>query len=87
MNLEVKIGDLVLKNPVMTASGTFGYGPEFEPFIDINRLGELLKTKSVAKAVLSHIVEDDIPMLRQFVETYTGEAEMIIAEDNLVINL
>lgn len=42
MNLEVKIGDLVLKNPVMTASGTFGYGPEFEPFIDINRLGGIL---------------------------------------------
>ena len=42
MNLEVKIGDLVLKNPVMTASGTFGYGPEFEPFIDINRLGGIV---------------------------------------------
>lgn len=39
MNLAVKIGDLELKNPVMTASGTFGYGPEFEDFINLNRLG------------------------------------------------
>jgi dihydroorotate dehydrogenase (NAD+) catalytic subunit len=42
MNLKVKIGNLELKNPVMTASGTFGYGPEFEDFIDINRLGGIL---------------------------------------------
>jgi len=42
MNLAVKIGDLELKNPVMTASGTFGYGPEFEDFIDINRLGGMV---------------------------------------------
>jgi ribonuclease BN (tRNA processing enzyme) len=55
--------------------------------IDINRLGELMKTKSVAKAVLSHIVDENIPMLKQFVETYTGETDLIIAEDNLVIDL
>ncbi len=42
MNLAVKIGDLEFKNPVMTASGTFGYGPEFEDFIDINRLGGIV---------------------------------------------
>ena len=42
MNLAVKIGGLDLKNPVMTASGTFGYGPEFEDFIDINRLGGIV---------------------------------------------
>ncbi len=42
MNLAVKIGGLELKNPVMTASGTFGYGPEFEDFIDINRLGGIV---------------------------------------------
>ncbi|MBL7112263.1 MAG: dihydroorotate dehydrogenase [Bacteroidales bacterium] len=39
VNLEVKIGDLVFKNPVSTASGCFGYGPEYEDFIDIDRLG------------------------------------------------
>ncbi|TFU92933.1 dihydroorotate dehydrogenase [Barnesiella sp. WM24] len=37
--LEVKIGDLSFKNPVLTASGTFGYGLEFSDFIDLNRLG------------------------------------------------
>ena len=37
--LEVHIGDLQLKNPVMTASGTFGYGTEYTDFIDLGRLG------------------------------------------------
>lgn len=38
-NLNVQVGGLALKNPVMTASGTFGYGLEFADFIDLNRLG------------------------------------------------
>ena len=38
-NLKVQIGDLILKNPVMTASGTFGYGTEYADFIDLGRLG------------------------------------------------
>lgn len=37
--LGVKIGSLHLVNPVLTASGTFGYGEEFADFIDLNRLG------------------------------------------------
>ena len=37
--LNVNIGNLALKNPVMPASGTFGYGLEFADFIDLNRLG------------------------------------------------
>lgn len=37
--LQVNIGKLALKNPVMTASGTFGYGIEFADFVDLNRLG------------------------------------------------
>lgn len=36
-DLNVKIGSLTLKNPVMTASGTFGYGLEFADFIDLSR--------------------------------------------------
>jgi len=40
--LEVRIGCLALKNPVMTASGTFGYGEEFSPFCDLNRLGAVV---------------------------------------------
>ena len=37
--LEVKLGQLTMKNPVATASGTFGYGEEYAPFIDLSRLG------------------------------------------------
>lgn len=40
--LQVDIGGLVLKNPVMTASGTFGYGEEYSHYIDLNRLGALI---------------------------------------------
>ncbi len=39
IDLSVDLGFLKLKNPVLTASGTFGYGLEFIPFIDLNRLG------------------------------------------------
>ena len=39
---EVKIGNLVFKNPVLTASGTFGYGEEFNDFIDLNALGGII---------------------------------------------
>jgi len=38
-DLSVNIHQLQLKNPVMTASGTFGFGVEFEDFIDLNQLG------------------------------------------------
>ena len=38
-NLNINIGNLQLKNPVMTASGTFGYGPEFSDFFDVSRIG------------------------------------------------
>lgn len=37
--LSVNIGSLQLKNPVLTASGTFGYGEEFSDFLDLSRLG------------------------------------------------
>ena len=40
--LEVMVGGIKLKNPVMTASGTFGYGEEFSPFIDLNKLGAMI---------------------------------------------
>ncbi len=42
VNLGFSIGDLQFKNPVLTASGTFGYGTEFEDFIDISRLGGII---------------------------------------------
>lgn len=41
-DLRVKIAGIPLKNPVMTASGTFGYGNEFTPFFDLNALGAII---------------------------------------------
>ncbi len=41
-DLKVNIGGLEFQNPVLTASGTFGYGPEFEDFLDINSLGGIV---------------------------------------------
>ncbi|MBC8434013.1 MAG: dihydroorotate dehydrogenase [Desulfobacterales bacterium] len=41
-NTRIDIGGLELKNPVMTASGTFGYGREFADLIDLNRLGAII---------------------------------------------
>lgn len=40
--LEVEVGGIRMKNPVMTASGTFGYGEEFSPFIDLDKLGAIV---------------------------------------------
>ncbi len=40
--LTVEIGPLKLKNPVMTASGTFGYGEEYAPYVDLNSLGAII---------------------------------------------
>ena len=42
VQLSTKIGSLELKNPVMTASGTFGYGTEYADFMDISRLGAII---------------------------------------------
>ncbi len=41
-DLTIAIGGMTLKNPVMTASGTFGYGEEYAPFVDLNRLGAVV---------------------------------------------
>jgi len=48
-DLKVNIGGLELKNPVLTASGTFGYGLEFDDFIDVNRLGGIVVKATTAK--------------------------------------
>ncbi len=47
MNTEVKIAGITFKNPVMTASGTFGSGMEYSDFVDLNKLGAVV-TKGVA---------------------------------------
>ncbi len=47
MNTQVTLAGVILKNPVMTASGTFGSGMEYSEFVDLNRLGAVV-TKGVA---------------------------------------
>ncbi|TNF55305.1 dihydroorotate dehydrogenase, partial [bacterium] len=42
VNLTTSLGKLTLKNPVMTASGTFGYGSEYSEFVNLNNLGAVL---------------------------------------------
>jgi dihydroorotate dehydrogenase (NAD+) catalytic subunit len=42
VNLGFSIGDLHFTNPVLTASGTFGYGSEFDDFLDVSRLGGII---------------------------------------------
>ena len=47
MNMKVNIAGVELKNPVMTASGTFGSGMEYSDFVDLGKLGAVV-TKGVA---------------------------------------
>ncbi len=49
VDLSLELAGLKLKNPVMTASGTFGYGEEFAEHVDLNRLGAVV-TKSISLA-------------------------------------
>lgn len=42
LSLSVNIGGIQMRNPVMTASGTFGYGSEYVNFVDLNRLGAVV---------------------------------------------
>ena len=46
-SLKVNVGGIAMKNPVMTASGTFGYGLEFSRFVDLSRLGAFV-TKGIS---------------------------------------
>ena len=41
-SLEVNVAGIRMKNPVMTASGTFGYGSEYVDFIDLNQIGAVV---------------------------------------------
>lgn len=60
-NLNVKIHNLTLKNPVMTASGTFGNGVEFDDFIDVNELGGIL----LKGTTLNHREGNDYPRMAE----------------------
>ncbi|MFC1709310.1 dihydroorotate dehydrogenase [Candidatus Omnitrophota bacterium] len=46
MNTQIKIGDLKLKNPVLVASGTFGYAQEFSEYVNLKKLGGII-TKTI----------------------------------------
>lgn len=65
VNLNVNIGNLALKNPVLTASGTFGYGEEFSDFIELNRLGGFI----VKGTTINHREGNPYPRM---VETPSG---------------
>ena len=65
VDLSVNIGDLKLKNPVLTASGTFGYGEEYADFVDLNRLGGFI----VKGTTLNHREGNPYPRM---VETPSG---------------
>ena len=47
VDLAATVGSVALRNPVMTASGTAGYGSEFAPFFDLASIGAVV-TKSIA---------------------------------------
>lgn len=64
-NLNVAIGSLNLKNPVLTASGTFGYGEEFADFIDLGKLGGFI----IKGTTLEHREGNPYPRM---VETPSG---------------
>lgn len=72
--LGVEIGGLKLKNPVMTASGTFGYGVEFEDLLDLNRLGAI-----VVKGLSLHPAPGNPPP--RIVETACGMLNAIGLEN------
>ena len=59
--LNEKIGNLELKKPVLTATGTFGYGEEFSDFIDLNRLGGLI----IKGTTLNHRAGNPYPRMAE----------------------
>lgn len=62
MNMKVNLAGVELKNPVMTASGTFGSGAEYSEFVDLNKLGAVV-TKGVAHVPWSGMIHR---VLRRF---------------------
>ena len=81
--LKVEIAGIKLKNPVMTASGTFGYGEEFSPFIDLDRLGAMVLKGITLKPKMGNppprIIETPSGMLNSIGLQNVG-VEMLIKE-------
>ena len=79
-DLNININGLPLKNPVLTASGTFGYGTEFQDFIDLERLGGFI----VKGTTLKHregnpyprMAETPSGMLNAVTRVFSGEKSM-----------
>ncbi|MDN5344445.1 MAG: dihydroorotate dehydrogenase catalytic subunit [Clostridia bacterium] len=65
VNLAVEIAGLRLANPVLPASGTFGFGAEYAPFVELNRLGAI-----VVKTITLHPTPGNPPP--RLTETYSG---------------
>jgi len=63
--MKIKIGKLELKNPVLVASGTFGYAKEFSPYLDIKKLGGI-----ITKTITLHPRQGNFPP--RIVETASG---------------
>ncbi len=81
--MEVEIAGIKLKNPVMTASGTFGYGEEFSPFIDLDKLGAMVLKGITLKLKMGNppprIIETPSGMLNAIGLQNVG-VEMLIRE-------
>lgn len=60
-DIKVNIGELKLKNPVMTASGTFGYGIEFQDLVPLNEIGGII----VKGTTLHHREGNDYPRMHE----------------------
>jgi dihydroorotate dehydrogenase (NAD+) catalytic subunit len=60
-DIKVNIGEMKLKNPVMTASGTFGYGIEFQDFVPLNEIGGII----VKGTTLHHREGNDYPRMHE----------------------
>jgi len=80
-NLRVKLGGLDLSNPILTASGTFGYAQEYQDFVDLNQLGGIITKSITAKPRIGNppnrVVEVAGGMLNSIGLANVGVAEFI----------
>ena len=79
--LKVNIGRLALKNPVMTASGTFGYGLEFQDFVQLDQLGGII----VKGTTLKPREGNDYPRVNYFAEHIYPQIKDI--DTNMIVNV
>ena len=80
-DLTTKIGGLTLKNPVMTASGTFGYGLEFQDFVPLEELGGI-----IGKELTEKLKNAAISLYTQAAD-YARERGIIVADTKFEFGL